>query len=191
MSGTRVALLGGSFNPPHVGHLLAAHYVHATQPVDEVWLMPTFRHPFGKALTPFEHRVAMCQALCAETSGWLSVSEVEREVGGEGRTVNTLEFLRARLPEVAFTLVLGSDILADLPKWKDFGRIEQLARVLVLYRAGHPAARAVGPPLAEVSSTEIRERLARGEAPDDLVPRRVLQYARDQGLYLPTPGDPA
>ncbi|MBX5480436.1 MAG: nicotinate (nicotinamide) nucleotide adenylyltransferase [Myxococcaceae bacterium] len=178
-----VALLGGSFNPPHVGHVLAAQYVHATQPVDEVWLMPSFHHPFGKPLESFEHRVAMCEAICRETSGWLKVSEVEREVGGEGRTVDTLEFLRARFPDHRFTLVVGSDIVGDLPRWKDPERIRALARMLVINRAGHPAPGAVGPPLAEVSSTRVRELLARGVLPTELVPRAVLAYAAKAHLY--------
>jgi nicotinate-nucleotide adenylyltransferase len=178
-----VALLGGSFNPPHVGHLLAVHYVWATQPVDEVWLLPSYRHPFGKSLAPFEHRLRMCQLLADDASGWLKVCDAESEVPGESWTVDVLEHLRQRHPGHAFTLVIGSDILRELPKWKDAGRIEQLARLLVLHRAGHPSPRAFGPPLAEVSSTEIRDRLIRGDAPVDLVPRRVLEYAREHGLY--------
>ena len=178
-----VALLGGSFNPPHVGHLVAVHYVWATQPVDEVWLLPSYRHPFGKPLAPFEHRLRMCQLLAEDASGWLKVSDVERDVPGDGRTVDVLEHLRRRHPEHAFTVVIGSDLLPDLPKWKDVDRIEQMATVLVLHRAGHSSPRAFGPPLAEVSSTEIRERLARGDAPVDLVPRRVLAYARQHGVY--------
>lgn len=182
----RVALLGGSFNPPHVGHLLAAQYVHATQEVDEVWLMPAYQHPFGKALETFEHRVRMCEALCAETSGWLKTSGVERELGeqgGTGRTVDTLTFLLERHPTVRFSLIIGSDILKDLPNWKAFDRIQRMAQVLVLYRAGYPAPDTLGPPLAEVSSTQIRDLLARGEAPSELVPRGVLAYAREVGLY--------
>jgi len=178
-----IALLGGSYNPPHVGHLIAAHYVRATQPVDEVWLVPAYRHPFGKPLADFEHRVRMCQAISADASGWLKVSEVEREIDGEGRTIDTLQRLVQSHPAHAFTLVIGSDILKDLPHWKEFERIQQLARVLVLYRAGHPSPIAVGPPLAEVSSSEIRAMLERGELPVDLVPRAVLQYARAHGLY--------
>jgi nicotinate-nucleotide adenylyltransferase len=180
-----VALLGGSFNPPHVGHLLAAHYVRAIWPFDQVWLVPSFRHPFGKALTPFEDRAAMCQLLCDDAAGWLKVSTVERELGGEGRTVDTLSHLTAQHPGWRFTLVIGSDILRDLPNWKDVDRIRELARVMVLHRAGYPAAEAVGPPLAEVSSTEVREKLANGQLPTEWVPRRVLQYAWEKGLYLP------
>src|SRR5215471_17281186 len=93
-----VALLGGSFNPPHVGHLIAAQYVKATQPIDQVWLMPSFRHPFGKPLAPFEDRVRMCEVMSAHASGWLQVSQVERDIGGEGRTVNTLKHLIAAYP---------------------------------------------------------------------------------------------
>jgi len=178
-----IALLGGSFNPPHVGHLLAAHYVWATQALDEVWLMPSFQHPFRKSLVGFEHRAAMCELLCRDTSGWLKTSRVEQELGGSGRTVDTLAFLQARHPQHRYTLVIGSDILKDLPSWKDFDRIEQMARVLVLYRAGYPAPRAVGPPLAEVSSTEVRELLQQGVSPGERVPRAVLAYAREAGLY--------
>lgn len=179
----QVALLGGSFNPPHVGHLMAALYVRATQGVDEVWLMPTFRHPFGKVSEDFEHRVRMCERLCQDASGWMKTSRVESEVGKEGRTVDTLEFLLARHPDHRFTLVIGSDILKDLPQWKAFDRIQRMARVVVLYRAGYPAEGTVGPPLAVVSSSDIRERLARGDVPTDLVPAAVLAHAREHHLY--------
>ncbi|AKF81389.1 nicotinate (nicotinamide) nucleotide adenylyltransferase [Myxococcus sp. MISCRS1] len=179
----QVALLGGSFNPPHVGHLMAASYVHATQGVDQVWLMPSWQHPFGKQMEDFDHRIAMCEAMCRETSGWLRTTRIESEPGLTGRTVDTLELLVARHPDVRWSIIIGSDILRDLPHWKDFHRIEAMSRVLVLYRAGYPAPNTVGPPLAEVSSTEIRELLARGKEPSDLVPSGVLAHARAAGLY--------
>lgn len=181
--GTQVALLGGSFNPPHVGHLLAATYIKATQPIDQVWLVPSYRHPFGKPLVDFEHRVRMCQAMCSEVSGWLRVCEIERELTADGRTVETLKHLAQRYPEHRFSLVIGSDILKDLPHWKDFAEIERQARVLVLQRPGHPSQRAIGPPLASVSSSEVRQLLEKGEDPSPLVPRTVLDYARTRHLY--------
>jgi nicotinate-nucleotide adenylyltransferase len=179
----QIALVGGSFNPPHVGHQLAALYVKSTLPLDEVWLVPTFRHPFGKPHEPFEHRVAMCEAMARDLGPWLKVSTAERDVGGAGRTIELLEWLLPRHQGDTFHFVIGSDILADLPKWKDWDRIQKLVKVTVLYRAGYPAPNALGPPLAEVSSTEIRTRLEKGEAPSDLVPRAVLEYARAHGLY--------
>ncbi len=178
-----VALLGGSFNPPHIGHLMAATFVRATLGSDKVWLMPAFHHPFGKTLEAFEHRVRMCEEMARDAGTWLEVNPVEQELGGEGRTVDTLTALVARHPEARFTLVIGSDIVKDLPHWKEFERIEQLARILVLHRAGHPAEGAVGPPMAEVSSTEVRTMLEQGRLPRWLVPAPVLAYAQREKLY--------
>ena len=178
-----IALVGGSFNPPHFGHLMAALYVRGALPIDEVWLMPSFHHPFGKPLVAFEHRVAMCEAMAADLGPWLKVSQIEREVGGEGRTIETLEYLLPRHPDARFSLVIGSDILKDLPSWKSWDRIQALIKVTVLHRAGYPDPRALGPPLAEVSSTEIRRRLEAKDPPADLVPRAVLAYAAGAHLY--------
>lgn len=178
----RVALLGGSFNPPHVGHLMAALYVRSTRAVDQVWLVPSFSHPFGKDLAPFEDRVAMCELMASDCGPWLTVSRAESQVGGEGRTIELLEWLLPRHPDTRFEFVIGSDILGDLPKWKAWDRIQQLVDVVVLYRAGYPSPQAVGPPMAEVSSTEIRKALADGRRPEHLVPRRVLDFLAGKHL---------
>jgi nicotinate-nucleotide adenylyltransferase len=178
-----VALIGGSFNPPHVGHLWAATYVRAVEPVDEVWLMPALHHPFGKALISFEHRLAMCERLCRDAPTWLKAVDVERQAGGQGWTVETLAFLRQRHPDWAFSLVIGSDILQDLPSWREFDRIKTMAQVLVIQRAGHPSDKAKGPPMAEISSSEIRADFAAGRRAEDRVPRSVLAYIEANHLY--------
>jgi nicotinate-nucleotide adenylyltransferase len=178
-----IALLGGSFNPPHVGHLMAALYLRATQGVDEVWLVPSFNHPFGKPLEAFEDRVAMCEAMATDVGPWLKVSRAESLVGGEGRTIELLEWLLPKYPGTKFRWVIGSDILSDLPKWKAWDRIQQLVQVTVLHRAGYPSPQALGPPIVEVSSTEIRKRFEAKDPPTDLVPRRALEIARSRGLY--------
>lgn len=179
----QIALLGGSFNPPHVGHVMAALYVRTTLQVDEVWLVPSFHHPFGKDLAPFDARVAMCEAVAKEIGPWLKVSRAESEVGGEGRTIDLLEWLLPKHAGTKFRWIIGSDILAELPKWKAWDRIQQLVDVTVLHRAGYPAPNALGPPLAEVSSTEIRKRLLANDAPTDLVPAAALMIARERNLY--------
>lgn len=178
-----IALLGGSFNPPHVGHLMAALYVRAVVGCDQVWLVPSFNHPFGKPLAPFEDRVALCEAMGSDLGPWFKVSRAEAEVGGEGRTIDLLEHLLPKHPGVRFRFVIGSDIVADLPKWKAWDRIRALVDITVLHRAGHPVPGAWGPPLAEVSSTTIRKALEAGTPPTDLVPRAVLEAARRRGLY--------
>jgi nicotinate-nucleotide adenylyltransferase len=175
----RVALFGGSFNPPHVGHLMGALYVRACLGDDEVWLVPTFHHPFGKETVDYEHRVAMCEAAAADHSSWLKVSRAESQVAStEGRTIDLLEHLLPRHPGTRFRFVIGSDILADLPKWKAWDRIQSMVDVTVLNRAGYPAEGTVGPPLAMVSSTQLRASMD-----PQLVPRAVLQYVREKGLF--------
>jgi nicotinate-nucleotide adenylyltransferase len=176
------ALLGGSFNPPHVAHVMAAYWALATQGVSEVWLLPSFRHPFGKELAPFEDRVRMCELAAAPVRG-LHVCTAEAELADDplvGFTARTLEHLVARHPDRRFALVVGADLLAETSKWYRFDRVTELARLVVVGRAGHPGP---APELPAVSSSTIRERLHRGEDVSALVPGRVLAYIRERSLY--------
>jgi nicotinate-nucleotide adenylyltransferase len=179
----QVALVGGSFNPPHLGHLVAALTMRSVVGVDEVWLVPSFSHPFGKPLAPFADRVAMCEAMAGPVGPWLQVSRAEAEVGGEGRTIELLEWLLPRHPGTRFHFVIGSDIVADLPKWKAWDRIAALVAVTVLARPGFPAAGALGPPMADVSSSAVREALEAGRPVDGLLPRAVADYLAAHHLY--------
>src|SRR5712692_673727 len=114
-----IALFGGSFDPPHVGHLLAAAYVLGTEPIDELWLVPVFEHPLGKKLAaPFEHRVELCRKLAASLPR-ARVSRAEQE-SGEARTVDLLEWLHRKHTGTKFALVLGTDLNAERPQWKSF-----------------------------------------------------------------------
>jgi nicotinate-nucleotide adenylyltransferase len=176
------AILGGSFNPPHVAHVMAAYWVLATQGASEVWLLPSYVHPFGKALAPFQDRVRMCEIAAAQVRG-VHVCAAEAELAGDplvGRTARTLEHLVAKHPDRRFALVVGADILRETDKWYRFDRVRELARIVVVGRAGHEGP---SPALPAISSTLIRERLARGEDVAPLVPRRVLDYVRERGLY--------
>lgn len=181
---TVVAFFGGSFNPPHVGHVLAVAYVLATAPVDEVLVVPCFRHPFAKELAPFEDRFAMCEL----AMGWLprtTVSRVELELGGESRTLRTVEHLRAAHPDHAYRLVVGADVLGDGPRWHGFERLRQIAPFLVLGRQGIATEGAPPPVLPDVSSTAVREAIREGRraALEPLVPRAVLSYIDEHGMY--------
>jgi nicotinate-nucleotide adenylyltransferase len=199
-----IALFGGSFDPPHVGHLLAAAYVLATDPVDELWFVPVHAHPFGKPLIgSFDHRAALCEAVAAQVPR-SRVSRVEQELGGEGRTVDLLEHLHRAHPGTRWALVLGTDLNAETPQWKNFDRIRQLARIIPVQRGGHPvppvpgvrsASGAPVPPetgdrrpetalaIPEVSSTEVRTLLRTGTDASHLVPRAVLSAIRAAGTY--------
>jgi nicotinate-nucleotide adenylyltransferase len=180
----RIAILGGSFNPPHVAHLMVAYWALATQDVREVWLLPSYRHPFGKELAPFDDRVRMCELAARGVRG-VAVCTAERELADDplvGKTARTLEHLVAKHPDVDFALVVGADIVPDTPKWFRWDRVVELARVVVVGREGFPPV-PDSPTFPAISSTEIRARIARGEGVSGLVPRKVREYVEEKGLY--------
>lgn len=185
-----IGLLGGSFNPPHMGHALLALYVLETCELDGLWLVPTWRHAFGKDLAAYDDRVGMCAAMAAGLGPRVEVSRVEEEVararGGESRTLHTLEHLAATRPALRFRLVIGSDILGETHKWLAWDEVCRRAPPIVVGRGEHPP-----PPGADVapltipavSSTDLRRRLAAGEDVRGLLPRAVLGYIAARGLY--------
>lgn len=178
-----IALLGGSFNPPHVAHVMAAYWVLATERVSAVWLLPSYKHPFGKEMQSFEHRVRMCELAVAPVRG-AHVCTAEAELERDplvGKTVRTLEHLREKHTELRFALVVGTDVLAESHKWYRWDRIVELARIIVVGRQGVPGD--AEPRLPAISSTEIRDRMKRGASVRHWVPRRVIAYARQHRLY--------
>lgn len=180
-----IAIFGGSFNPPHVAHQMVALYVIETQEVDGVWVVPTYRHPFSKTLVGFEHRLAMCERAFASLGSRVRVSAIERDLDRpSSRTVETLRALVERHPDHRFRLVVGADILAETDKWYRWDEIERIAEPIVVGRRGYPGPDRLE--LPEVSSTEVRRRLSRGETALPLVPRAVMNYIAEQGLYRPT-----
>jgi nicotinate-nucleotide adenylyltransferase len=184
----RVAIYGGSFNPPHVAHVLTVAYVLGFEPVDEVLCVPVYQHAFDKDLAAFDDRVRMLELAV----GWLPnarVSEIERELPRPNYTLATLRRLRAEHADWSLRLVIGSDVLHERHNWKGFDEIEKLAPPIVLGRVGHAHPDAPPPLLPEVSSTRIRELMALSATPEldaelgAIVPPRVLAYAREHGLY--------
>lgn len=174
----RVAVFGGSYDPPHVGHAMVAAWLLWSDRADRVWLLPSFAHPFGKVSAPFERRVALCEALAATVDPErVAVCAVERELPSPTYTVDTLDHLAARHPDLAFRLVVGSDVLPTVDRWKDWPGILARYAPIVAGRPGYPAPEdAVTFP--DVSSTAIRDRLADGRPVDHLVPARVLALLR-------------
>jgi nicotinate-nucleotide adenylyltransferase len=189
---SRIALFGGSFNPPHAAHQLVALYVLETCDVDELWFVPTFAHPFGKPLVAFEHRVAMCELAAAPLGARARVSRAEEKLAQQpgfvsSRTLELVDMLLADTPGATFRLVVGADILGETHKWYRFSELVQRAPLLVVGRSGYelPAgAHETGVVMPEISATRIRERLAaRDPAVASLVPREVLRYIDAHGLY--------
>lgn len=178
----RVAIYGGSFNPPHVVHGMVAAWLLWTGQVEQVWLVPVYRHAFeswhGKALAPFEARVRWCEALARDVDPRVQVSTIEAELPVPSYTISTLRALAARHPEHRFRLVVGADVLQQSPKWRAWDEIAAEFAPIAVGRAGYPSPPG-GVVFPELSSTEIRARLAAGEPIDGLVTRGVLPLLQE------------
>jgi nicotinate-nucleotide adenylyltransferase len=177
----RVAIYGGSFNPPHVAHQMAALYVLETAPVDELWLVPAVRHAFGKALAPFADRLAMCERAAAALGPRVRVSAIEHELGQESRTLRTIRRLQQDHPGHSFSLVIGADLLDEVPSWQGGEELQRTVPFIVVGRAGFAAESPVA--LPAVSSRQVRAALAAGQDVSALVPRAVLDYISAHNLY--------
>jgi nicotinate-nucleotide adenylyltransferase len=175
----RVAVFGGSFNPPHLGHVLAGTWLLATGEVDHVLVVPAYRHAFGKNLAPFPLRMRLAEAAFACVAH-ASVDPIEYELSGESRTLHTLEALARLHPTWELRLVIGTDVLAEADKWYRFDRVRELARPLVLPRSDGSTPS----PLPVLSSTQVRSALRAGgrEAVRELVPRAVYDLLDAEAL---------
>lgn len=184
----RLGVYGGSFDPPHVAHVLLAAYALSVGRFERILVVPVFAHAFDKSLAPFEHRVRMCELAFAPLTG-VSVSRVESELPTPSRTLFTLEALAAEHPGAELSLLVGADVLPEANKWHAFDAVVRLAPLFVVGRGGLAAPGASGFVLPPVSSTRIRELLVAGAEPsaraelDEIVPAPVLDYVRAQGLY--------
>lgn len=187
-AGETVGVFGGSFNPPHVSHVLACLYVLATYPVDRILVIPSYQHPFDKALADYADRLEMTRLAFRHLDGWVEVSRIEEELGGVSYTVDTLRELRRRLPEVHFRLIVGSDILGEVSRWRNSEEVQALAPLLVVPRrtegdgAGCSGTES-GFVLPAISSTEVRQRLAAGGEAGNAIPLQVREYIARRALY--------
>lgn len=178
----RVAFFGGSFNPPHVAHQLVSLYVLETAPVDELWLVPCWKHPFDKALAPYVDRLRMCELAAAALGPRARASDIEGRLGGESRTLLTIKALRKERPDCEFHLVVGADIEPELPAWYGAEELVRTVPRIVVGRGGFASGSPVAMP--ELSSTEVRRRLAAGGFVDGLLPKSVGDYIREHRLYV-------
>ena len=189
---SRIGLFGGTFDPPHVGHLVTAVNVRHALGLDRL-LLVVANDPWQKgdqAVSPAADRLAMVEAAVQGVPG-LEPSRLEIDRGGISYTADTLADLTTTDPSADIFLVLGSDAAAGLPTWDRVDEVRRLARLVVVTRPGAEAARppegwehtVVEVPRLEVSSTDLRARVADGRPLDYLVPEAVVRVVRARGLY--------
>jgi nicotinate-nucleotide adenylyltransferase len=195
----RVGILGGTFNPPHLGHLELARRAASELALARVHLVPAHTPPHKRAEPDPgpERRVQMCRLLVAGERE-LDVCTTEVERGGTSYTVDTLRSAHAAHPDIEMTLITGADSARTIPDWREPMALFELADVAVAARAGTDrtaVTEALAPvlggarleflhaPMLDISSSQARERAARGEPLEDLVGARVAGYISEHGLY--------
>jgi nicotinate-nucleotide adenylyltransferase len=202
-----LGILGGTFNPPHVGHLVMVQEALSQLGLDRVDLMPVARPPHKELLEDpgADVRLELCRLAVAGDER-LGVSDVEIRRGGASYTVDTLRALHDRAPEHALTFIVGGDMAYSLPSWREPEAILGLARLAVAEREElrrehiterlqplHPRDRVVffDMPRIDVSSSAIRARVATGRPIRYLVPDAVAEAIGDRRLYSTAAGRPA
>jgi nicotinate-nucleotide adenylyltransferase len=202
-----LGILGGTFNPPHIGHLIMAQEAFEQLGLDRVELMPVSSPPHKDAFGDpgAEVRLELCR-LATEGDDRLGVSGLEIERGGASYTVDTLKALHERVPEHELTFIVGGDMAHSLPAWREPEGILELARLAVAERQEvrrediahrleplHSGDRVVffDMPRIDISSSAIRERIAAGRAIRYLVTDPVADEIRARGLYRQAAGRPA
>lgn len=177
----RIALFGGSFDPPHLGHVLAAVTARSRAGVDAVWVLPVARHPYGKQLAPWAQRWALCQAAFAPLGSWISVRDDEL-ANSSGFTFDLVTSLAAANPGHHWCLIGGSDTATDLPNWHRGKELAQLIEVIAVPRRGqggdHDDAA-----IPAISSSRIRHDLAAGTSVERLVPAAVATLIGQNHWY--------
>jgi nicotinate-nucleotide adenylyltransferase len=192
----RIGILGGTFDPIHVGHLLAAEAAREGANLDEVWLLPANvpPHKANGSQATAEQRWRMVNEAAAGNPH-LSASDLELRKGGVSYTIDTVLELKERYPQLRFFFIIGGDMVAYLPKWHRIDEIVSLIQFVGLQRPGYPdptaelpdtlrtAVTMVPMPAVDISSTGIRELRRQGRSVRYYVPEAVFRYMEANRIY--------
>jgi nicotinate-nucleotide adenylyltransferase len=189
----KLGILGGTFDPPHIGHLILADQCACALALDRVLFIPSFHppHKLDRAMSPFPDRMEMTRLAIGEDPR-LTVLSLEEQRGGVSYTVDTLTDLKRLHGSDELWLLLGEDSLADLPGWREPEQILGLARIAVYRRRGaggeiptrwRNRTQCISGPLVDISSTELRAMLRSGASVRHLIPPAVMDYIRGAQLY--------
>lgn len=186
----RIGILGGTFNPPHLGHLMMAEQAGTQLELDQVWLMPTAKPPHapGKQTIAASHRLEMVR-LAIQSNPLLEVQPYEVHRGGKNYTIDTMKYFKETYPDYEFYFILGSDSANDLPMWREVDRLVELVQFVGIRRPGQPPYSGEYPiiwidsPMIDISSTEVRLRVFLEQSIRYQVPDSVMRYIYKHHLY--------
>lgn len=190
----RLGIFGGTFNPPHIGHLVVAEHIRRRLALDKVYFVPSYISPHKRRGEEelATHRLEMIR-LATKGNRTFRVSKIELKRKGTSYTYETVETFRKKYPNARLFLIIGADNFAEFHTWKNPARILDVASLIVMNRPYHrlhsekkwvaKSARFVTVPDIEISSSTIRKMIGRGDSIAYLVPEAVERYIDRHGLY--------
>ncbi|WP_046173893.1 nicotinate-nucleotide adenylyltransferase [Domibacillus indicus] len=185
----KVGILGGTFNPPHIGHLIAANEVLHALNLDEVRFMPNSVPPHKRLAGHIadEHRLQMTK-LAIEDNPLFKLETIEIERAGVSYTIDTLRELIKQEPGTSFYFIIGADMIEYLPNWREIDELSRLVTFAGVKRPGYSTETAypvtlIETPEIHLSSTALRKKAAANETLHYLLPEPVIQYIKENGLY--------
>ena len=184
----KVGILGGTFDPPHYGHLLIAEEVFHALNLDMVWFIPSYEPPHkDEAKSKPKDRVEMVnQAILDNNHFFLHTIEVER--AEKSYTIDTIKLLQEQFPDITFYFIIGADMVEYLPNWYKIDELMQLVQFVGVKRpdyhldTDYPVIE-VNIPVMQISSTMIRDRVRRSKSIKYLVPDKVIELIKERNLY--------
>ncbi|MCI1920314.1 MAG: nicotinate-nucleotide adenylyltransferase [Liquorilactobacillus nagelii] len=185
----RIGILGGTFNPPHIGHLIIAEQVYEQLGLEKILFMPDANPPHvdHKEAIAAQHRQKMVKASIKDNPHF-ELEDCELKRGGVSYTFDTIKQLLAKHPEYEIYFIIGGDMVAYLPKWHRIDELVKLVHFVGVKRVGFPLESKypimwVDIPLIQISSTGVRQRVVHNQSIRYLVPSAVQQYIQKEGLY--------
>ena len=183
----RIGLLGGTFDPPHLGHLLIAEEVRLALGLEEIWFIPSNVPPHKQTLTRTNDRVQMVERAIEDHPNF-KMHTIELTRTGKSYTVDTMKSLQEMYPETRFSFIIGADMVEYLPKWHDIKTLIETVQFVGVQRTGYSVetdlpVEIIDIPLFDVSSTMIRQRIASGVKVRYYLPDAVNSYIEEHELY--------
>lgn len=184
----KVGILGGTFDPPHIGHFIIADEVKHALSLDEIWFIPTNEPPHKRqAMMSNQHRIGMLEEVTKEFS-YFKVNTIEMERIGKSYTIETVKQLKKRFPMIQFYFIIGADMVEYLPHWQEINELIKLIQFVGVKRSGYTLSTdypilEVNIPLIETSSTEIKQRIIEERPIHFFVPEQVYSYIKEHRLY--------
>lgn len=184
----RIGILGGTFDPPHIGHLIIAEEARIALQLKEVWFIPSYEPPHKeKAQTSTKNRLDMLQ-MSTDDNEFFKINKIEIDRAGKSYTIDTITELKKHYPNYEFHFIIGADMVEYLPHWKSIDQLLSLLNFVGVNRPGYQLQTTypitfIDVPMVHVSSTFIRDRLNNGKTAQYLVTPSVHHYIKEKCLY--------